>query len=123
MRRQPGGGAPGYVLDQRRVCDHEPLTAALVAFLLIAPPEFAQLDRFDVRLQGFPPRAGGRQLMPEGDCARRRFEAWRTLPECKSGCWKRWRARASPGSPADRRLRRAGAWRSCDAASEASPPP
>jgi len=55
MRRQAGRSAAGYVLDQRRVGDDEPLAALLVAVVLVAPPQFAQLDRFDIRLQGVPP--------------------------------------------------------------------
>jgi hypothetical protein len=55
MRGQPGRRAPGDVLDQRRVGDDQPLANAFVSIVLITPPEFAQLDRFDVRLQGFPP--------------------------------------------------------------------
>ena len=59
VRRQAGGGAPGDVLDQRRVGDDQPLADALVAFILVATPEFAQLDRFDVRLQGSVPPVSG----------------------------------------------------------------
>jgi len=55
VRGQPGGGPPGDVLHQRGIGDDEPLANAIVSILLIPPPEFAQLDRFDVRLQGFPP--------------------------------------------------------------------
>ena len=61
MRRQPGGGAPGDVLDQRGVGDDEPLAHALVAVVLVPPPEFAQLNRFDVRLQRpLPPFSSAR---------------------------------------------------------------
>jgi hypothetical protein len=55
VRGQARGGAPGDVLDQRRVRDDQPLADARVAFGLIPPPQFSQLYRFDVRLQGSIP--------------------------------------------------------------------
>jgi len=50
-----GSDPPGHVLDERRVGDDEPLADPIIAFVLISPPQFAQLDRFDVRLQGYFP--------------------------------------------------------------------
>jgi hypothetical protein len=60
MRRQPGGGAPGYVLDQRRVGDDETLANFAVAVGLVTSPQFPQLDRFDIGLQGVPLVSGPR---------------------------------------------------------------
>ncbi len=149
VRRQAGRGAAGDVLDQRRVGDDQPLAAARVPFVLVAPPEFAQLDRFDIRLQGRPPlisvvhwRLGahastGRLLAPSaaaragtpmglrsgpGWLRRRRCADAPTLPECRSACWRRSRGRAAPGSCAGPPPRRAGGWRSCGAARAASSP-
>src|SRR5258708_37674657 len=55
MRRQAGRSAARPLLAKRGIGHDQALANALVAILLVAPPEFAQLDRFDVRLQGFPP--------------------------------------------------------------------
>jgi hypothetical protein len=52
MRRQARGRAAGDVLDEWRVGDDETLAHTLVTILLVAAPQFAQLDRFDIRLQG-----------------------------------------------------------------------
>jgi hypothetical protein len=41
VRRQAGGGAAGYVLDEWRVCDDESLADFGVAVLLVPTPEFA----------------------------------------------------------------------------------
>jgi hypothetical protein len=68
MRRQPGGGAPGDVLDQRRVSDDQTLPRPPITVGLVAPPQIAQLDRFDVGLQDLSPL-----LRPEGGCANMRF--------------------------------------------------
>ena len=48
------GSATGASAQIASIAD-QPLANAIVPILLIPPPEFAQLDRFDVRLQGFPP--------------------------------------------------------------------
>src|ERR1039457_4119859 len=55
MRWQPRGCSPGYVLDERGVGQDQPLTHPSVSIGLVSPPEFSQLDRFNIGLQGFLP--------------------------------------------------------------------
>jgi len=55
MRGETGGHPPGDVLDERRVGDDELLTGRLGLLLLVAPPQFFELEGFDVGVQSLLP--------------------------------------------------------------------
>src|SRR5918995_3611151 len=50
MRGQTAGHPAGYVLDERRVRQHESLTGLLVALILVAAPKVLKLDRLEICL-------------------------------------------------------------------------
>jgi hypothetical protein len=52
--RQAGAEAAGDELDHRRIGDYEPLARGVVAVVLVAPPQIAELDLFYASVHAGP---------------------------------------------------------------------
>jgi hypothetical protein len=52
VRGQTAGHPAGYVLDERREREHQPLAGLLIALVLVAAPKVLELDRLEICLHG-----------------------------------------------------------------------